>query len=66
MAHVYEDNDPIRITATPSQTGTVHRCNPLGITKGVVVTWNAGPTYDADYKMAYFGDNFDLLEPYTP
>lgn len=62
----YSVGDPIRITATPAQTGVVHRCNPLGIVKGVVVEWNDGPTYSAGYMMAYFGDNFDALESYTP
>lgn len=58
--------DPIRVIATPSQTGIVHRCNPLGVVKSIVVRWNAGPTYDEGFVMAYFGDNFDLLEGYTP
>lgn len=66
MAHSYTDGEAIRMIATPAQTGIVHRCNPLGVTKGVIVEWNAGPTYDEGYKMAYFGDNFDALEPYTP
>jgi len=51
--------------ATPAQTGTVHRYRPLAVNKGVVVEWSAGPMYDAGYMMAYFGPNFDLLEPYT-
>ena len=63
---MYADGDPIRMIATPAQTGTVRRCNPLGIYKAVVVDWFAGPMYSEGYCMAYFGDNFDLLEPYTP
>ena len=66
MSHVYNDGDPIRMVATPAQTGVVHRCNPLGVQKGVIVVWNAGPMYEEGYQMAYFGSNFELLEPYTP
>ena len=66
MAQVYEIGDPIRITANPTQTGIVHRCNPLGVEKGVVVEWYGGPVYSAGLMMAYFGVNFDNLEPYTP
>lgn len=62
----YSDGDPIRIIATPTQTGIVHRCNPLKVTKGIVVRWNDGPMYSDGYLMAYFGDNYDNLEPYTP
>lgn len=66
MSHVYEVGDPIRILANPTQTGIVHRCHPLGIEKGIVVRWNSGPEYSEGEKIAYFGDNFDLLEGYTP
>lgn len=66
MAHMYADGDPIRMIATPTQEGIVERCNPLGIYKGIAVLWSAGPLYSEGYMMAYFGANFDLLEPYTP
>lgn len=64
MSH--QVGDPVRVIATPSQTGVVHRCNPLAIVKAVVIEWNDGPTYSAGEMMGYFGDNFDLLEGYTP
>lgn len=66
MSYPYTDGQHIRMIATPAQTGVVHRCHPLAVEKGVVVDWNAGPMYEAGYMMAYFGANFDMLEPYTP
>lgn len=58
--------DPVRMISQTSQTGSVYRCNPLGVIKGIIILWSAGPLYSEGEMVGYFGPNYDLLEGYTP
>lgn len=57
-----EVGDNIRIVDTPAQTGIVSRIHVLGSREGIVVTWNAGPLYSANKKIAYFGAELMKLQ----
>lgn len=57
-----KSGDNVRLVATPAQTGTVTRDNPLGVQQAVVVTWASGPLFAQGIKVAYFGSNYNELE----
>jgi len=54
--------DEVCLAINSSQHGYVVRLNPLGVAKGLVVKWLAGPVYTLGKMTALFGEDINKVE----